>query len=137
MKIFRVVAVIKAILFLFLIGLVIAHFAEHQGSKPKPIVDPATKIAVALFTYDINSPPAIVDSRELRDWMDLHGVAYRFAGSTAKFGDDQPDFKKLMEQPRKADNWLYVHGGLLRSDDSVPLPADEKAAEKVIGKHAR
>ncbi len=130
----------KTILFVVLICLVVAHFAGHTGGKPWwpwPVDPPPTGSVQALFTYNIDAAPDLVGSRDIRDWMDQHGVSYRFAGSTAKFGDDQPEFKRLMEQPRKADNWLYVHGGRLRSDDSVAMPADEAAAEKVIGRHAR
>ncbi len=120
------------------IVLLVLCYMRYQGTgmhPPLPPFHPPAGSVKALFTYDVNSPPAIVDSSELRAWMKGKDVDFRFAPADAPFSDDQPEFKALMAKPRKSNNWLYVKSG--RREDDEALPATDAEAEKFIGRYAR
>lgn len=133
---------------LFLVVVLLAVAAEkyyEQPSKPNPVPDDpvVTTSADMLMKYDANgkrSLPdqgAMVDSSAFRDWLDKHHVNYRIVPSITTFNDDQPVFKKLDEQKRDSDNWLYFDNGRLRGKLSKPLPANEADAEKLIGGYVK
>ncbi len=126
------IRITKTILFVVLICLVVAHFAGHTGGKPWWPVNPPAGNVLALCTYNVDAPPAIADSAELRTWCKDNNVEIRFMPVTAQFSADEAEFKALMALPRSADEWLYVKG---RRSGSEALPKDEASAEKFIGRY--
>lgn len=122
---------------------------------PKAAVDPDGAGRVlgqsvrVLETYQVNGKGsltrdqmAMVDSPTFRAWLDQHCVkdgsvpAWRIVPSDGQFNSDQPEFAKLMAEPRSGDNWLYISNDK-KVLSSTPLPASESAAETLIGKFAR
>jgi hypothetical protein len=135
----------KRLLIVIALAAVAIHFANsqkagHVGGAGKPVV---------LAVYDIAAKAklpkeerALVDSVDFRTWLTAHcaagasSPAWRIAPSGTDFSHDDPPFSKLMAEPRKSNNWLYVAEGD-RIEQSVPLPASEAAAMKLIGKYAK
>jgi hypothetical protein len=119
------------------------HFAP--STKPNP-VDPTPTPSTSsrmLMLYDADNKAklpdkgAMLDSPTFRTWLGAHHVDWRISPAGTVFNDDQPEFKKLSEQERKGDNWLYLDNGRIRGKISQPLPENEDAAEKLIGRYSK
>lgn len=134
---------IKIILLIVIAAMLVR---QYEGtSRPNPVnpVDPVATSADMLMLYDADNKAklpdkgALIDSPTFRVWLKEHQVNSLIVPSITTFGDDQPKFKKLDEQKRDSDNWLYLDNGRIRGKLSQKLPENEDAAEKLIGGYVR
>jgi hypothetical protein len=138
---------IRNAIFCIALGLFIIWLVNQPSSKPTPPgpgpVDPPATSAKMLMLYDADNKAklpdkgAMLDSPTFRTWLGAHHVDWRISPAGTVFNDDQPEFKKLSEQERKGDNWLYLDNGRIRGKISQPLPENEDAAEKLIGRYSK
>ncbi len=120
---------------LFLLIMAGVRFLEESSAPKPPFVPPGPVPSTSskmLMLYDPNAKTklpdkgAMLDSPTFRSWLEGHHVDWRITPVGTVFNDDQPDFKKLNDQERKGDNWMYLDNGKLRGKLSQPLPENEE-----------
>lgn len=135
-------------LLLSFIGIAVYALVHRPAAGP----DPGRLLKSAVYvldTYDVDNKGSLPDAqRELLDsptyraWLDgvcvkeAAAPAWRIVKSAEQFNDDQPEFKRLMAEPRTSANWQYISDGK-KTLSSGPLPASEADAEALIGKYAK
>jgi hypothetical protein len=127
-----------------ILACVVAEKSFEPTTHPNPTPDPGPAAsAKMLMLYDANNKAKLPDKGEMLDspgfrtWLEGHHVDWRITPAGTAFNDDQPEFKKLNDQKRDSDNWLYLDNGRIRGKLSQPLPPNEDEAEKVIGRYAK
>ncbi len=124
---------------LIFVGMIVwACVTVSQRGCDVPVEDPTGALhGNLLITHDLNAVPTsgqdeIINGVPFRKWLDSVGLEghYRICGPTQKFAPDSP-FAKLIEQPRKADDWMYA------GDYSGPIPENAAEAKATIQRHMR
>ncbi len=132
----------KALIAAF-VAAVLVHNTQTTAVNPNPPGPTPSTNSRMLMLYDAGNKAKLPDKGEMLDsptfrtWLQSHHVDFRIVPSGTIFNDDQPEFKKLNAQQHNGDNWLFLDNGKIRGKLSQPLPANEDAAEKIIGRYAQ
>ncbi len=139
-----ILRLIRLLLLLAIVAIVAVKLLP--AGRPKPPIPPGpipSTHSRMLMLYDANSKVklpdkgAMLDSPTFRTWLESHHVDWRITPAGTVFNDDQPEFKKLNAQEHASDNWLFLDNGRIRGKVSQPLPENEDAAEKLIGRYSK
>lgn len=109
-----------------------------------PIEDVGYRV---LITYNnegkaalSKSQLAILDSNDLRDWLDQNCVKntqgipeWRIWATEMQVNPDQPIWQKLMGLERKADEWIIISTG--KKGFTGPLPQTESETMELLKKY--